>query len=233
MQLDDEGNPQFINIDVSPYLLSGENSVKLTCVDKYGNSESLVYNINVISLSLASSFDDSTHIRLAEDGSGSFRFDFTPTGGADVAKTVYFVIDGEDESQAQTMTVTSSAIGQTMWVDLSNHNSHGIHTLDVYMAATINGILLVSNHLRYDLMVIDTTSNVPFISSFYAVDSVSQGDLVSIPYTVYDVNNDTPTVILTILHEVDGELIQYSTPQQKQLTIMQKCLKLIHKIFRH
>ena len=214
VQLDDAGNPQFINIDVSPYLLSGENSVKLTCVDKYGNSESLVYNINVISLSLASSFDDSTHIRLAEDGSGSFRFDFTPTGGADVAKTVYFVIDGEDESQAQTMTVTSSVIGQTMWVDLSNHNSHGIHTLDVYMAATINGILLVSNHLRYDLMVIDTTSNVPFISSFYAVDSVSQGDLVSIPYTVYDVNNDTPTVTLTILHEVDGELIQYSTPQQ-------------------
>lgn len=212
-QLDANGQPKFIDIDVSPYILNGNNSVRLTCTDKYGNSESLVYNITVISLSLTSSFDDSTYIKT-----NTFRFDYVPTGGADVEKTVYFVLDGQNELQAQTMKITSSAISQTMWVDLTGHNLHGTHTLDVYMTATINGILLVSNHLKYDLLVIDDTSNVPLISSYYEVNTLSQGEQVSIPYTIYDKNTDTPEVSLQVLHEVGGTLVKYSDPQNIVIT---------------
>jgi hypothetical protein len=208
-QLDENGEPKFNNIDVSPYLLNGSNSVRLTCTDKYGNKESLVYTINVISLSITSQFDDSVYIKTNE-----FRFDYVPTGGADVEKTVYFVIDGEDESSAQIAKVTSSAVSQTQWIKLDRHNTHGIHTLDVYVSAVINGILIVSNHLTYELMVIDETSNVPLIASAFSMDEVSQGELIDIPYTVYDRNNDTPEVLLTILHEVNGQFETYGDPQR-------------------
>lgn len=209
-QLGPDGLPKFNDIDVAPYLLTGENKVVLTCTDKYSNSESLEWLITVVSLKLNSAFDDSTPIIF--DGSEEKlqrQFNFTLTGGTDINKTLYLIIDNKD---IQTYPVDPST---TYYIDLTNYRSHGVHTLEVYVAATVNGVPIKSNSYMYNLILAHQDSKVPIIASYYDVKEVSQGDLLSIPYIVYDSVNSTPTVKLTVLHKVSGVWTEYAIPDER------------------
>ena len=46
-------------IDITQYLRSGTNNIKLTCSDPYGNERSLKYTVSIVSLSLTTNFSDS------------------------------------------------------------------------------------------------------------------------------------------------------------------------------
>ena len=201
--------PQGLNsIDVSPYLTIGSNSVVVTCTDVFGKSRSLAYDITVIQLIIESTFDASVPY------TGDITFKYTPYGAID--KTIHFVIDSGEVG-----TVKTSLSGKQMTRTISAM-SHGTHRLEVYSAATMNESSLESPRLTYDIMCLEEGNAAPMIASAYTVETVSQGELISIPYIVYDPTRLACDITLTIYTMESGERVVYGTPQEITVDRSQK-----------
>lgn len=172
-------------IDVADYLAIGSNTVKITCADVLGMSRSLTYTITVIELNITSTFDDSILYK------SDILFKYIPYGL--VEKTIHFIVDGEEIAN-----VTTSASGKQNGQTIP-FMSHGVHRLEVYMTAEMNGMSMESNHLAYDIMCVEDDNETPLIASVYTVTTLTQGELVSIPYSVYDPASPTCAIELIIL----------------------------------
>lgn len=159
-------------VDVTNYLSAGTNNVRVTCTDIYGGTRSLAYTVSVIELSITSTFD-ATSVYESD-----VLFRYTPYGQVD--KTIHFVLDGV-EIASKNMTASGKQNTQTIPVQ-----KHGVHLLDVYATCDVNNSTIYSNHLLYDVMFKEEGNKTPMIASIYTVDTLSQGELVSIPYIVYD-----------------------------------------------
>lgn len=175
-------------INISQYIGEGTNEVKITCMDIYSNSKSLSYTVNAISLKVTSTFDDS------QTYSGDINVRYIPYGA--VQKTMYFVVDG----RATTVSVSETGKQQTQTLPAM---SHGVHTLKLYASANVDGVEIKSNELLFDILCVEDGVTIPLIGSAYNVTSVTQGDLISIPFSVYDPVNMTAEVTLTIKHGAD------------------------------
>lgn len=184
-------------IDVSEWLSTGSNTVKVTCTDIYGNYRSLTYTITVVELSISSTFDDT--VAYSED----ILFKYTPVGA--IEKTIYFFVD--DESVG---TVTSTASGKQSSKILS-FMGHGVHTLEVYATAELDGMEMESNHLVYDIICVESDETDAMIASVYSTTSIKQGNLVSIPYIVYDPSSLSCDIELIISTVENGVSTVYST----------------------
>ena len=175
-------------LDISPYVADGTNDVRLTCVDIYSNSKSLSYSVNVITLKITSLFDDT------QQYSGDINIRYTPYGA--VEKKIYFVVDGVENID----TVTETGKQQTHIISAM---PHGTHTLKIYAVAVINGVNVKSNELNYDIMCVEENITTPMIASSYTIERVTQGELINIPFIVYDPLVMNADITLTI--ECNGE----------------------------
>ena len=171
-------------INVGPYIGERTNEVKITCMDIYSNSKSLSYTVNAISLRLTSTFDDS------QVYTGDINIRYTPYGA--VEKTITFILDDE---VIATPTVSSSGSAVTQVIPALYHGSH---LLKIYATATINNVEIKSNELLFDILYVEEGATTPMIASAYSVTSITQGELVSIPFLVYDPSNMDTEVSLTI-----------------------------------
>lgn len=172
------------SINVKDYVSDGENTVKVTCSDIYGSSKSISYSVNVIVLSISSNFDDSTTY------SGDITYKFTPVGI--LSKTVHFKLDGTELS---TMVVEASGKQNAYTIPAQ---SHGTHKFEVWATASLGEITLSSNRLVYDIMCTEEGNNTVLVATAFEDGSLTQGDLVEIPFYVYDPVNLTASVTLTI-----------------------------------
>ena len=179
-------------LDIGKYIGEGTNEVKITCLDMYSNSKSLSYTVNAISLRITSTFDDS------QIYSGDINVRYIPYGA--IEKTMHFVVDDVDT----TITVSETGKQQTQVLPSMYH---GTHLLKMYATADVNGAEIKSNELIFDILCAEEGATTPMIASAYSVTSVTQGELISIPFTVYDPSNMTTEVTLTI--KKDDEV--YST----------------------
>ena len=186
-------------IDVKDLISSGSNTVKITCTDIYGNYRSIVYSINVIQLYIVSTFDSS------QIYSDDITFKYTPYGA--IEKDIHFVVDGKEISK-QTISTTAKQTTQILPA-----MTHGVHTLDVYVTATLNGMDVPGNHLIYEIMCVEENDDTPMIASVYTLEHVTQGELISIPYNVYDPTKLATDIILTISYTKSGEYSVYSTQE--------------------
>lgn len=185
------------SIDVAEYLDAGANNVRVTCTDIYGNARSLAYTCTVIDLSLVSSFNSS--IPFEDD----ITFKYIPMG--DIEKVVYFFIDGKEIAHQP---ITSSGRQTTQIIPLQ---SHGSHKLEVYATAVLNDQTIKSNTLVYDVMCIEAGRDEPLISSAYTVKETQQGNILSIPYVVYDPLKTEAEIELIITQIVNGVETHYDT----------------------
>lgn len=176
-------------IDVQEYVSMGENTLKLTCTDVYGVSRTITYTINVIELSISSTFDDS--LLYSDD----ITFKFTPVGF--ISKTIHFIIDGDE---LDTMIVSMSGKQTTKVLPKM---SHGAHRLEVYAVANLNGVDMNSNKLVYDIMCTEPGNRDIIVASSFNQTVAKEGDLLEIPFIVYDPSNLTADIVLTI--ECDGK----------------------------
>lgn len=186
-------------IDVSEYLSVGANTVKVTCTDTYGSYRSIVYTISVIELEITSTFDDTAFY------DGDITFKYTPYGL--IEKTIHMYVDG---SSVYSNTTTASGKQSTR---ILSAMSHGVHRLEVYMTATLDGSAIESNHLIYDIMCVSEGNTTPFIASPLSISTASQGELLSIPYTVYDPAKLSCDITLTIYTLSAGSKIISSTQE--------------------
>lgn len=171
-----------ISIDVSPYLTSGTNNIKLQVTDIYDNSRSINYTINVVALTISSSFDATAVY------SGNITFPYVPVGA--VEKTVHFILDG---TEVGTETITESGRQQTRII---SGLTHGSHTWTVYFEATIDGEDVTSNVLYYDIIYAEAGNTTPIIASTFRTTTAEQYIPISIPYIVYDPANLTADIVL-------------------------------------
>ena len=185
------------SVDVKNYLSAGSNTVKVTCIDVYGNQRSITYTVTVIKLEILSTFDDSVTY------SGNITFKYTPYGL--IEKVVHFLVD---ESEVDTITITSSGKQSTK---IFPAMSHGTHRLDVYMTANLDGNSVESDHLVYDIMCVESDNTDAFIASPFAQTVIAQGEQISIPYTVYDPTTLSCNINLNVYTMSSGVKNIYST----------------------
>lgn len=171
-------------LDVSSYLTAGTNTVKIKVENSEGTSRTLSYTVIVVELSIASNFDDSLIY------SDAITFKYTPYGSVD--KTVNFFVDG---TAAGTESVSSSGRQLTK---IFPAMSHGAHTIKVYATAVMDGNTITSNILTYDIVCIQNGQTSVIIASSYTKETATQGELVTIPFMVYNPSSQTSTVTLTI-----------------------------------
>lgn len=181
-----------VTTDVSEYLSAGSNAIQLQVMDSYGNSRVKNFTVTVVELSLTSSFDDSTV------QNGILAFPYTPYGA--VTKTVHFVLDGVEQE-----TVSTSITGRQQTYIIPAQ-SHGAHTLLVYFEATINGNLVRSNELYYEIIWLETLNQTPVIGSSFHETNIMQYTTVTIPYIVYSPSSQMSDVVIQVGERVVSEI---------------------------
>ena len=184
-----------LTVDVSKYLVVGSNSIRIRISDIYGKSRNIIFTVRAVELTLTSNFDTS----VTFDANVSFDYTYTPNGALE--KTIHFILDSVEIG---TSVVTTSGRQQTYTLPPM---AHGSHTLLVYFSAEIDGEPVTSNELYYDLIVVNSQSNVPIIVSAFRKTTVSQYETLVIPYRVY-----TPTSLLSnVVLLANGEQISAVT----------------------
>lgn len=174
------------SFDITQYLHSGDNSIKLSVTDSVGSIGTKNWSINVVEFYLESIFDDT----LTYTGEVVFRF--TPYGN--ITKNITFTLDGKNIGG------TSTAVtGRQMTYTLPAQK-HGAHLLNVVMTAEINGKQVTSNTINKDIMWVEDGNMTPIISCSTKTATAKQYSVATINYTVYDPAASTTTVTL----EVDG-----------------------------
>ena len=181
-----------VTTDIGEFLSAGNNSIQLQVMDSYGNSRVKNFTVTVVELSLTSSFDDSTV------QSGILAFPYTPYGA--VTKTVHFVLDGVEQE-----TVSTSITGRQQTYIIPAQ-SHGAHTLLVYFEATINGNLVRSNELYYEIIWLETLNQIPVIGSSFHETNIMQYTTVTIPYIVYSPSSQMSDVVIKVGERVVSEI---------------------------
>lgn len=181
------------SVDVTSYLKSDQNKIKITCTDVYGNSRMLIYNINIIELLLKSSFDANKVYKNTAYPNG---IDFRYTAIGLVDKTVYFKLDGKQvESKYLGSSTSGKEIAQVFPISLF---THGSHSLTVEAQSTLDGKTITSNTLSYDLLIHIDGETAPMIGSSIDFDETTEGELLTIPYIVYDPSSAVCNVTLQI-----------------------------------
>ena len=172
------------SFNVTQYLHSGDNTVKLQVTDSVGSVGTKTWTVNVVEFYLESSFDDT----LVYNGEVTFRY--TPYGN--IAKTINFTIDGKTLGST-----TSSVTGRQLTYAIPAQ-THGAHLVEVSMTAEINGKTVTSNTIKKDIMWAVEGNTTPIISCATKTASTKQYSNVAINYTVYDPSGSTTTVTLEV-----------------------------------
>lgn len=183
--------------DVTKYLNAGTNNVRVKCTDIYGNYRMLVYTVSVVDIYVTSTFDATVPY------AGDITFKYTPYGALE--KTIHICVDG-DELTANTTATSGKQITQIIPA-----MTHGIHTIEVYVTATLEDVPLESDHLIYDVICTEENNTTPMIASAYGVETVTQGEQVSIPYIVYDPTKLACDITLSVYTMSNGSEIVFST----------------------
>lgn len=163
-----QGNHSF---DITQYLSQGTNSASIRVSDSYGATRTINYTINVVNLTLQSSFD----WKIPQEGAISFRY--TPIG--QMQKTIRFWLD-----DVELTPVTTSISNQQLSYSIPAQ-SHGNHKLRVKAEATYSGVSIESNELFYDIICLEEGNNTPIIAFGGKEFSVGQYASLQIPYVIY------------------------------------------------
>ncbi|UMQ43916.1 CotH kinase family protein [Chryseobacterium sp. Y16C] len=157
-------------IDITSYILAGDNTITLSITDSYGNNRKLKYDIQTIALALSTTYDKTTI------NSGPVIFRYIPTGN--VEKTIHFKLNGSDLPP-----VVTSINNKELLYEIPAQ-PHGVHILEVYMTADLSGEIIESNHLFTDIISVVAGNLTPLVSSANNV-TANQYAPASIEYLVY------------------------------------------------
>ena len=176
-------------IDISSFLSSGSNTVRVKCTDVYGNYKTLVYTVSVIDMYITSTFDATVPY------SGDITYKYIPYGA--IEKVIHILVDGTEVN-----TTTTSTSGKQYTYNIAAL-THGVHRLEVYATSELNTDVMESEHLVYEIICIENSNTSPMIASVYDVKTLTQGEQVAIPYIVYDPTKLSTDISLDI-YTIEG-----------------------------
>lgn len=170
-------------IDITSYILAGDNTITLSITDSYGNNRQLKYNIQTIALALSTTYNKTTI------NSGPIIFRYIPTGN--VEKTIHFKLNGLDLPP-----VVTSINNKELLYEIPVQ-PHGVHILEVYMTADLSGEIIESDHLFTDIICVVAGNLTPLVSS--ANNAVAnQYSPASIEYLVYSPSSNYSDVEILV-----------------------------------
>lgn len=172
-----------VSVDISKFLSTGANMVKVNVTDAYGNGRTINYSVSVVEVSVSSTFDASVPY------SGPITYVYTPIGN--VTKTMHFVVDGVELGTAE---VSASGRQQSYVIPAQ---THGAHSLLVYFTATVDGVEIRSNELYYELICTMSGEDAPIIVSSYRGTKAEQYASIVIEYMVYNPMSMTSAITLS------------------------------------
>lgn len=141
--------------DLTPFLNNGTQRVSLTVVQSdSGIQQTRTWNIQLVDVRLESSFMDQYTNPVNEE----VGFTYVPYGA--VPKTVHFKLDG---TELPSVPLASNVSGSTQMYVIPAH-SHGTHSLEVWMIATVGANSVESNHIYKDIIWYDEDGSIPIIS---------------------------------------------------------------------
>ena len=181
--------PQKTNtLEISKYLSLGENTVQLIVENSEGKTATLTYQINVISLSLSTNFKD------MDIYSSEVDFSFVITGAG--TKTIHYIMD-EEELYSESITNTNK-LSHTYKIPMQ---TPGDHVFKVYADMEVSNMTVESNVIVLGMMYVTAEMVDTFILSTYDTKEAVQGQVINIPYLVYNPLNETSEVTLRIYQE--------------------------------
>lgn len=193
-------NQGSVQTNLKPYIQPGSNSVKIQVIDVYGNTRTMNFTINVVSVYISSNFDNSSTF------DGDINFTYTPVGS--VSKVMHYILDGEEIGSE---VVTASGRQQSY---ILPKQTHGTHQFEVYFTATVEGMAIESNHLFYPLMCVEAGNEQPLISVSFNKKDVDQYESIVIPYQVYTPGNINSEITIkqgdTVLYSLTVDRTQHS-----------------------
>ena len=142
--------------NMSEYCSTGTQKFTLTVRDEADNVQVRTWAVQIINISLQSSFDDS----LAYAANDPIVFKYKPSGA--LLKTIYMVLDGKLIAKIENV----AASGTEMSYSIPGQ-SHGAHFLECFMTAKINNLTVESNHIYKDIICYDETETKPVIGCIY------------------------------------------------------------------
>lgn len=190
-----ENENAYNTFDITPYLQNGVNNITLSIrieIDNETITRTKTWVVDVKNFSLVWEYDSSS----VQD---SETIDFTCVPyGTDITKTLHLKIDN---TEVETQTITTSGIPITISTD--NIFSHGSHTAQLYMTATINEQSKQTTPISHDFIVVAAGNNNPIIAATLPNNEMDQYNTMTIPFVVYTPNSNTSTVVL----KVDGVVV--------------------------
>ena len=186
-------------VNVGPYLPVGKSSVRVSVTDVYGNTKSIIYTVNVVTLTITSTFDATVAY------TGDILFSYTPFGN--VEKDVHFILD---DTEIHSEEVYTSGRQRDFIIPAQEHGSH---TFEVYFDTVIDGQLIPSNVLYYDLICYEEGETAPIIASAFDKNSMVQFETINIYYSVYSPAALTANIVLAINGKAIKELTVDRTQQ--------------------
>ena len=179
-------------VDVTNFLVNGVNTLKLTVENSEGVVKTLIYTITVIALTLTTPF--------ANMGvySGDVGFQYTITGNG--SKTLHFILDDDYEVGTEIITATNATRTFTI-----PKQPDGAHIFTVYAETESEGSIVRSEELRLGMMWTSTEMTSKAVLINYNGGEKQQGEIVQIPYLVYDPFAQSADVFFSIYRE-DGSL---------------------------
>ena len=192
-QIVESGNIPQGNItkDLGSYLSMGDNTIRFTITDVYGNMKTIIFTVKVVEYTLTSKFLDNLAYK------GEISFAYTISGEGD--KVMHFFIDGVEIG-----TQTHTRSGSFSYVIPSQ--PHGAHLFEAYFLVEIGGETIKSNVLSYDLICYEEGNETPIITSSVRSIKEQQYFTVVIPYYVYNTVSNTSDVQLYVNDELKSTL---------------------------
>ncbi|WP_165021519.1 CotH kinase family protein [Dysgonomonas sp. ZJ279] len=177
-----QGDNQY---NVRDTLNLGANIVRVRLTDGYNNVRTITFSVQKASLILTSTFADDIIYKTSP-----VTFRYTPIGAGD--KKIRFWLNNIELAPEIT-----TASGKQLTRNLTALQS-GANSIRVVAESSIDGAQLKSNELFYEFILADTGVTEPVITISYSKIEVSQFEVISIPYLVYDPINAITTVELAI-----------------------------------
>ncbi len=170
--------------DIRAYLTAGDNVVKLTISDAYGNSKSLIWTVTVSAYSITWNLDalanhnaDAVVAAIVLNGEGDKYLNVTVDG-------VPLVTDRKISTTGRTERVTIAA------------QSHGLHTVLAWFTVDVGGETMTSDVLRHVGTWIVSGNSAPIVAVHTPELTVGMWGTVSVQYLAIDPAKDKAAITL-------------------------------------
>ena len=186
-----------LEYNITDLLELGDNSIKLSVFyteDVDGSPITIQstkrWVVKIADMYLTSTYDDSV-VRTNNTV-------ITVTVFGDLNKTLHWIIDGDKDKSFKRENILLFNYDIDINIPMQ---SHGNHTVEVYLTSKVNGVDITSPSVNFDIMFAEENNNSPIIRAVPKTDVRQQYTVIPIEYSVYDPSDVTADIELKAMSE--------------------------------